>query len=92
MFSKYTDKNLDIIRYIVVIKHNQTQFELQCDKKNSLQYTKTLKNSDKLTKNDVKVVRNKMMHYNIQYDASQVEVLDETQINIYIRIYIYEYI
>ena len=54
-------------------------------------YTKMLKNSDKLTKNDVKVVRNKIMHYNIQYDASQVEVLDETQINIYIRIYIYEY-
>ena len=51
-----------------------------------------LKNSDKLTKNDVKVVRNKFMHYNIQYDVSQVEVLDETQINIYIRIYIYEYI
>ena len=61
-------------------------------KENSLQNTKMLKNSDKLTKNDVKVVRNKIMHYNIQYDASQVEVLDETQINIYIRIYIYEYI
>ena len=65
---------------------------MQSEKKNSLQNTKTLKNSDKLTKNDVNVVRNKIMHYNIQYDASQVEVLDETQINIYIRIYIYEYI
>ena len=34
------------------------------------------------------------MQNNIQYDASQVEVLDETQINIYIytRIYINEYI
>ena len=48
-----------------------------------------LKNSDKLTKNDVNVVRNKIMHYNIQYDASQVEVLDETQINIYIYEFIY---
>ena len=65
---------------------------MQSEKKNSLQNTKTLKNSDKLTKNDVNVVRNKIMHYNIQYDASQVEVLDETQINIFIRIYIYEYI
>ena len=92
MFSKYTDINLDIIRYIVVIKHNQAQFRIAMRQKNSLQNTKMLKNSDKLTKNDVKVVRNKIMHYNIQYDASQVEVLDETQINIYIRIYIYEYI
>ena len=32
------------------------------------------------------------MQNNIQYDASQVEFLGETQINIYIRIYIYEYI
>ena len=48
---------------------------------NSLQNTKTLKNSDKLTKNDVNVVRNKIMHNNIQFDTNQVNVLYEIQIN-----------
>ena len=33
MFSNYTDINLDIIRFLVVIKYNKTQFELQYDKK-----------------------------------------------------------
>ena len=34
MFSNYTDINLDIIRFLVVIKYYKTQFELQYDKKN----------------------------------------------------------
>ena len=33
MFSNYTNINLDIIRFLVVIKYNKTQFELQYDKK-----------------------------------------------------------
>ena len=33
MFSNYTDINLDIISFLVVIKYNKTQFELQFDKK-----------------------------------------------------------
>ena len=59
MFSNYTDINLDIIRFLVVIKYNKTQFELQYDKKNILQNIITLKNSDKLIKNDVQRYRNK---------------------------------
>ena len=59
MFSNYTDINLDIIRFLVVIKYNKTQFELQYDKKIILQNIITLKNSDKLIKNDVQRYRNK---------------------------------
>ena len=59
MFSNYTDINLDIIRFLVVIKYNKTQFELQNDKKIILQNIITLKNSDKLIKNDVQRYRNK---------------------------------
>ena len=59
MFSNYTDINLDIIRFLVVIKYNKTQFELQYDKKIILQNIITLKNSDKLIKNDVKRYRNR---------------------------------
>ena len=59
MFSNYTDINLDIIRFLVVIKYNKTQFELQYDKKIILQNIITLKKSDKLIKNDVQRYRNK---------------------------------
>ena len=59
MFSNYTDINLDIIRFLVVIKYNKTQFELQYDKKIILQNIITLKNSDKLIKNDVQRYINK---------------------------------
>ena len=59
MFSNYTNINLDIIRFLVVIKYNKTQFELQYDKKIILQNIITLKNSDKLIKNDVQRYRNK---------------------------------
>ena len=59
MFSNYTDINLDIIRFLVVIKYNKTQFELQYDKKIILLNIITLKNSDKLIKNDVQRYRNK---------------------------------
>ena len=59
MFSNYTDINLDIIRFLVVIKYNKTQFELQNDKKIILQNIITLKNSDELIKNDVQRYRNR---------------------------------
>ena len=59
MFSNYTDINLDIIRFLVVIKYNKTQFELQYDKKNYFTKYKNVKNSDKLIKNDVKRYRNR---------------------------------
>ena len=59
MFSNYTNINLDIIRFLVVIKYNKTQFELQYDKKIILQNIITLKNNDKLIKNDVQRYRNK---------------------------------
>ena len=63
MFSNYTDINLDIISFLVVIKYNKTQFELQYDKKIILQNIITLKNSDKLIKNDVQRYRNKKKNF-----------------------------
>ena len=66
MFSNYTDINLDIISFLVVIKYNKTQFELQYDKKIILQNIITLKNSDKLIKNDVQRYRNKKNYKNFR--------------------------